>query len=332
MLILVIGCGSIGKRHIRNLKSMSVGEVIAYDTDDKQCSQVELEYGVKTYNDLESAFERKPQIAVICTPTNLHIPLSISAAKNDCHLFVEKPLSHTLNGIEDLIKVVKQKNLITLIGCNMRFHVGPRKVKEILNLGIIGKVLSARIETGSYLPGWRPQQNYKKTYSARENWGGGCVMDCIHEIDLALWYLDDVRSLYSVTKNLGVLDIDAEEISEIVCEFESGAIGSIHLDYISRTYERKNHIIGELGSIFWDFGKGSVEVYLADKDKWEEYKEPANYDINQMYVEELSYFISCVNENKETFNNVERAAKTLKFALAVKESSKLKKCISLDKG
>lgn len=329
MKILVVGCGSIGKRHIRNLKALSVRDIIAHDVQPERCHEVEREYGIKAYNDLKDALAQKPDAVLICTPTSLHIPPALSAAQNGCHLFIEKPLSHTLDGVDELLETVAQKNLITMVGCNMRFHPGPKKVKEIINSGLIGRLFSARIQTASYLPDWRPLQNYKESYSAREDLGGGCVLDCIHEIDLARWYLGDVKSVYSITKNMGVIDIETEEISEIVCEFRSGVIGSIHLDYISRTYERNNHIIGEKGAIFWDYRKGTVEVYLADEDKWEVYHQPLNYDTNQMFVDGLSYFISCMENNQNTFNDIEEATKALKFALAIKESSKINMSIKI---
>lgn len=328
MLILVVGCGSIGKRHIRNLKVLNAGDIIAYDVSVDQRCYIEREYGIKTYHSLEEALAQKPDIAIICTPTSLHIPPAIAAAQTGCHLFIEKPLSHTLDGVDELIEIVAQKKLISLVGCNMRFHHGPKKVKEIIDSDLIGRIFSARIQTSSYLPVLRT--NYKECYSAREDLGGGCILDCIHEIDLARWYLGDVKSVYSITRNMKVLNIETEELSEIICEFKSGTIGSIHLDCISRTYERNNQIIGEKGSIFWNFMKGAVDVYQADKYKWEVYTQPWNYDINQMYVDELLYFISHITKNQNTFNNVEEAAKTLKFTMAIKKSSEINKPVEIE--
>jgi len=326
---LVIGCGSIGKRHIRNLKALKAGNVIAHDVNADQCRNVEQEFGIKTYSSLDEALAQNPDIALICTPTSLHIPAAMAAARKGCHLFIEKPLSHTLEGVDELIEIVAQKKLISLVGCNMRFHHGPRKVKEIIDSGILGRIFSARIQTSSYLPDWRPSYNYKENYSARADLGGGCVLDCIHEIDLARWYFGDIKSVYSITRNIGALGIETEEISETVCDFKSGVVGSIHLDYISRTYERNNHIIAEKGSIFWDFRKGEVEVYMADGDKWIIYHQPLNYDINLIFVDELSYFIACMENKQNTFNDVREAAKTLQFALAIKQSSIINKSVSI---
>ena len=89
------------------------------------------------------------------------------------------------------------------------------------------------------------------------------------------------------------------------------------------------HFVGEKGSLFWDFGEGAVRVYLAEEDKWEVYRQPLKYDTNQMFIDELSYFLSCVQNNQNTFNDIEEAARTLKLALAVKESSETNKPVEL---
>lgn len=324
---MVIGCGSIGKRHIRNLKILKAGNIIAHDVDPDQCRNVEVEFGIKTYVNLDEALEQNPNVALICNPTSLHIPAAMAAARKSCHLFIEKPLSHTIEGVDELIEIVEKKKLISLVGCNMRFHHGPRKVKDLIDSGIPGKIYSARIQTSAYLPTLRP--NYKNSYAAREDLGGGCVLDSIHEIDLALWYFGDAMSVYSITRNMGALDIETEELSEIICEFRSGTIGSIHLDYVSRSYERTNQIIGENGSIFWDFMKGSVDVFKGEEDKWDIYDQPWNYDINQMFINELIYFLAHINDNRITFNNVRHAMKSLKFVEAVKQSSRLNKPIKI---
>ncbi|SDF57829.1 Predicted dehydrogenase [Methanolobus vulcani] len=330
MLGLVIGCGSIGKRHISNLIKLKNCQVIAYDISENQRLQVEDKFKITVFDNLCDAFEQKPMFAVICSPTYLHIEHAILAAQNGCHLFIEKPLSNLMTGMNTLFEDVSSQKLITFIGCNMRFHPGPSKVKEIISSGKIGKILYARIETSSYLPGWRPEQDYKKSYSANEQQGGGCVLDSIHELDLACWYLGDVKSVFSVTRNLGFLGIDAEEISEIISDFYSGTIASIHLDYVSQNYVRRNHIIGEYGSIFWDFNCVTVDVYLASTNEWEVHKLPENYDLNEMYIDEMRYFISCITDKTDSFNDIGFALKTLRYALAVKESSELKCMVTLE--
>jgi len=131
----------------------------------------------------------------IATPTYLHVEQAIAAASRGCHVFIEKPLSQTNQNLIDLVDEVERQDVISLVGCNMRFHPGPARVKKLLDDNSIGKVLFANLYAGSFLPGWRPGQDYTQSYSASSQMGGGCILDYIHELDLARWYLGDVEKV-----------------------------------------------------------------------------------------------------------------------------------------
>src|SRR5882672_7407751 len=124
----------------------------------------------------------RPDTVLVTAPSSMHVELAIVGARNGCHLFIEKPLSHTLDGVGELLETVKRQTLITMVGCNMRFHPGPALVKRLIDEGVVGNVLAARVKTGSYLPEWRPGMNYRDSYSASVQMGGGALLDCIHEI------------------------------------------------------------------------------------------------------------------------------------------------------
>ena len=127
---LVIGCGSIGKRHIENLRELGITKIFAFDLRPDRRSEVRSRFGIETVETLDAAWERRPDVAVITAPTALHIPLALHAAMQHCHLFIEKPLSNDWNNIERLLRLVEQNNLTTLVGCNMRFHPGLVMVKN----------------------------------------------------------------------------------------------------------------------------------------------------------------------------------------------------------
>lgn len=323
MRILVVGCGSIGKRHIRNLKAINAGEIIAFDVMPDRCAEVEKDYGIRAYHNLEEAIALKPDIAVICTPTSLHIPPAITAAKNGCHLFIEKPLSHTLDNIDELMDIVSRKGLITLVGCNMRFHPGILLLNELLQKNSIGKVICARVLAGQYLPDWHPWEDYRKGYSANRSLGGGVILDGIHEIDYISWLLGNVDEVFCFSGKFSSLEIDTEDMAEMLLKFSSGTIAEVHLDYIQRTYGRSCQIIGEQGTIMWDFTEKKVKLFSASDKEWHIFPEEPNYDINRMYMDEMEYFIRCVRTNEKTMNDIWEANSILKIALAAKESGKL---------
>ncbi len=290
MKFLVIGGGSIGKRHIKNLETIEAGEIFACDTSPERCRNIEQEFGVKTFTELETALEQKPNAALICVPTSLHLTAALAAAEKGCHLFIEKPLSHDLDGVDKLVETVKQKKLVSLVGCNMRFHPGVALMKKLLDKKSIGKVICARVQAGQYLPDWHPLEDYRKGYSASKALGGGIILDGIHEIDYIAWLMGNACRVGCFAGKISSLEIDTEDTAEILLGFESGAIVEVHLDYIQRAYARTCQIIGEEGTISWDMSEKQVKLYTADSKIWQVFPQAADYDINQMYIDEMKHF------------------------------------------
>lgn len=332
MLILVVGCGSIGRRHIRNLKTLEVEDIIAHDTQPERCHEVEQQYGVKAYNKLQEALAEKPEVALICTPTSRHMPPALSAARSGCHLFIEKPLSHSLDNVKKLLQIVAQKNLTTLVGCNMRFHPGIALMKELLDRKSVGRVVCARVQSGQYLPDWHPREDYRQGYSANEFLGGGVILDGIHEIDYITWFLGEVSQVFCFSGKLSSLEIDTEDTAEILLQFRSGPIAEVHLDYIQRSYGRSCQFIGEEGTILWDFNDRQVMVYSAQTNEWQVFPEEPDYDTNQMYVEEMKHFIDCLEGKTQPTQDISQGRSVLEIALAAKQSAETGKLINLTDG
>ena len=183
----IIGCGSIGQRHIGNLLALGEIEIVAFDVLAERRSQVKTKFQISTVDSLEDGWRRSPDVAFVTVPTSLHIPISLEAASHGCHLFIEKPLGDRLQDIDKLIATVKEKGLITLVGCNMLFHHGPDTIKKLLDQGAVGRIITALIDVGQYLPDWHPREDYRQLYSSNASLGGGVVLDGIHEIDYARW-------------------------------------------------------------------------------------------------------------------------------------------------
>jgi len=317
---LVVGCGSIGRRHLRNLKTLGLDDLQAFDPALENLAQANEETGAKVFTDFETALKQKPDVCFICSPSSLHFEQSLAAAQQNCHLFVEKPLSHNTDGLEELQNEIERRGLISLIGCNMRFHPGPEKVKELLEANVIGKILFARVYTGSYLPEWRPATDYRRSYSARKSLGGGVILDCIHEIDLAFWYSGSVSEVFGIAERLS-LDIETEDTAFLLLRHMNGIFSEIHLDYVQRTYERGCQIVGEAGTIFWNFREKQVRLYRTQGKTWQTFAQPENWELNQMYLDEAQHFLDCLQTGEQTICPVGQAAKILKIALAAKESA-----------
>ena len=326
---LVIGCGSIGKRHIKNLRALGVAEILAFDTRADRREEVASTLGVRSVENLEAAWELVPQVVIVAAPNALHIPIALQAAVRQCHLFVEKPLSHDLTGVEKLFEIVLHYGLVTLVGCNMRFHPGLSTLNNLLSDGVIGNVIATRVEVGHYLPDWHAWEDYRETYSARSELGGGVILDAIHEIDYIRWLLGEIIGATCVAAKLSRLEIDTEDVAAILVRFESGAVGEIHLDYVQRAYRRTCQIIGENGTLHWDYTEGEVRWFSAQTKRWKVYSNPPGWQPNQMYLEEMKHFLRCLAGKEKPALDVFEAAKVLGIALTAKESAREQRWIEI---
>ena len=280
---------------------------------------------------LDACMREKPDFAIITNETSFHVKTAIKLAKAGIHLFIEKPLSDSINGSRNLVNETKKRKLITMIACNFRFHPCLRKIKEIISKKEIGKILSIQVENGSFLPDWHPYEKYQQSYAANRELGGGVVLTCIHEIDYLYWFFGDVKEVFSITGKFSDLDISVEDLSAILLRFKNNVIAEIHLDYFQQPSYRGCKVIGTKGTLLWDIHTNVVRLYDVRKKRWIEKLKLPLYDMNLMYVDELLHFLNCVNKRKKSINDVEEGIRILNIALAVKKSSKIKKVIVPEK-
>lgn len=325
---LIIGCGSIGKRHLSNLQQLGVRHLLAFDISKSRLREVGERFGAETTADLPAALGSKVKVALVCSPTHLHLEHALQAARAGLHLFIEKPLAHKAEGLDELIGEVARRDLVTLVGCNFRFHPGLRRVKALLEKGAIGRVLAARAEFGQYLPDWRPQEDYRASYSAQRGMGGGVLLDRIHEIDYIRWLLGEVVEVYSMMGHLSSLEIDTEDTAEILLRFQTGAFGSVHIDYVRRTYNCRLDITGECGTIQWSYQDRRVCWYRADEEAWQSVQWP-HYDGNVMYRDEMRHFLNVLEGNERSEQDVAEGRKVLQIALAAQRASEVRKAVVL---
>ena len=327
MKALVIGYGSIGRRHIENLSSLKNIEIIVctkrkYDKflKQKKC---------KIYTSIEDCIKENPKFAIIANETRFHIRTALYLARAGIHLLIEKPLSYSLKGTNELLNIANKNKLIVLIGYNFRFHPCLELIREIILRGDLGRVISVRVENGSFLPDWHQYENYQTNYAARNDLGGGAVLTCIHEIDYLYWFFGNIRDVFSVTGRFSDLNIKAEDLSAIILRFKNNVIAEAHLDYFQQPSARNCKIIGTRGTLSWDIESNTVRFYDVKNKKWIEKLKLPKYDINMTYIKELTHLIECIESKAKPINDLKDGIYTLKVALDVKKSSKLKKTLSV---
>lgn len=341
--ILFVGLGSIGQRHLRNVyaKFGSKATILAYRgrnlkqtispnlTIDEDVDFIE-KYSVKVFTDLNQALAQSPDVAFICNPTSHHVSSCLAVARAGCDFFVEKPLSHSLDDLEELLSICQSKRLVSLVGYQLRFHPCYKLLKKLISQGTIGNLLSVHAEVGEYLPDWHKYEDYRQMYASRKDLGGGVVLSQIHEID----YLYDLFGMPSKVVALGGhlsdLEIDVEDVADILLEitFRGKSLPvSLHMDYIQQPPSRNCKIIGELGKITMDLTGLKVIVEKPGQEK--EVHDFSGLERNELFINEIDHFFECVANRQQPVVTLRDGFNSLRIALAVKESIETGQIISL---
>lgn len=316
---LFAGCGSIGRRHIRNLKDLIDCEILAYRVRNEDLGVFEKQYAIRSYYDLDEALNQNPDAVFVTNPTSCHLAVALKAAQRGCHLFIEKPISHNLEQVDDFIRLCEHKKLIVLLGYKMRFHKSIRLIKGFIDRGALGKVITARSHYGGYLPDWHPWEDYRRLYSARKELGGGIILDATHELDYLYWLLGDAVEVKSFHGKLSDLEINTEDTAEILLRFKSGAYGSVHMSYAQQPEFRRCEVFGASGTAVWDQYRKTVDFYDAGEKRWQSFPEGDDYDTNgEMFREEIRHFLACLERKETPIHTLYDSKRVLELALAAK--------------
>lgn len=334
MKILMIGLGSIGQRHLRNIKRVlgEEAEILAYRVRGLQRTfsdtmqirdrvSLEEEYHIRAFASLTEALLEKPELAFITNPTNMHIPCAIQCAKAGCHLFLEKPVSDSLEGIDELQKAAQDAGIKIFVGYQNRFHPAICAVKEVLEAGSLGKILSVHSVVGERLTTMHTYEDYKETYMARKDMGGGVVTNqLVHEMDYLYYLFGKPVSVYALGGTIGNLGIDVEDNCDALFLMENGTervAVNVHADFYQSPPSRFIKVIGEKGQIQADLINGTVTKTVSDVTEHIAFTE---FVRNDMFIEELKLFLSCVKEGGKEAITLEDGIVSLKMAMAIKES------------
>lgn len=345
MKVLFIGLGGIGQRHLRNLRAI-VGdtlEVIAYRernsskviTDKlaiEEGADLQSQFGIRVFSDLGEALAERPLIAFICNPTSKHMTAATAAAQAGCHLFIEKALSDSMEGVEELIALTETKGLVCLVGYQMRFHPCLRGLENILKLGSLGRVLAVNAEVGEYMPGWHQYEDYRQLYAARRDLGGGVIVSQIHEFDYIQWLFGLPTSVYAVGGHLSTLEIDVEDVASITMTcMQGGQTIPVHLhqDYLQRPPTRTCKVVGDAGKVVLDFMGLSLTHYGKD-GAVVAHSDFSGFERNRLFMDQTRHFLECVGTASEPCVTLRSGAQSLRMALAARQSMETGEIVKLN--
>ena len=319
MKFLIAGLGSIGRRHLRNLVALGERDILLYRTHQSTLPDAELE-GYPVFTGLDQALAQKPDAVIVSNPTALHLEVAIPAARQGCHLLIEKPLSSSLDRLDELEAAVQQGGGQVLTGFQFRFHPGLQQAKSLLEEDQIGRPVSLRAHWGEYLPGWHPWEDFRKGYSARSDLGGGVILTLCHPLDYARWLLGEVTDLWAFSGSLGDLELEVEDTAEIGLRFVHGSIGSVHVDYNQRPPSHHVEIVGTQGTLRWDNADGAVELFRAADNRWERFPAPEGFERNTMFLAQMQHFIEVACGRARPVCSLQDGIRALELALAAQAS------------
>lgn len=323
-MILIIGIGSIGKRHINNLIGLGYNNIVLVSRSGNVGENLNH---LPCYTNTQQAIENHAIThAFVCTPTSKHlIDLTILVENNIQNIYLEKPVSHNFEGIEELVTLSKNFKRF-VVGFDLHFDPGLNKVRQLILDKNIGNILSTNAFVGQYLPDWRPHEDHRKGMSASIEKGGGVLLDLIHEFDYVRWFLGTPTRLGSLVQHNKSLEIETEDLADVLIAFENNCTATIHLDYHQKKLVRNCIITGTNGTIKWDLS--ACQVDWIGKDKQEHQFNYKNFERNDRYVSIVKAFMN-ENEFDDRLVNLDDALVSLKMVLATKKSAQTNSFIDL---
>ncbi len=333
--ILVVGLGAAGQRHARNLRAI-LGDRLQLLAVRSRAStrylndrlevvpNVDVATGLnaRVFSNVEDVLAERPEAVVVANPSSLHLPIARRAAEAGCAVFVEKPLSHSWEGVPEFLELVKRNGLVTLVGYQWRFHPLLIEVKSFLDSGSLGRIVAAKAEYGEYLPGWHAYEDYRQSYAGRRDLGGGVLLTQIHDFDYLGWLLAWPDEVFSVGGHLSDLEIDVEDVASTIarCRVQGRHIPvHVHQDYLQNPPVRRCQLIAERGRIEIDLLASSLQVWNAAGERIRS-EEVTAFKRNEMFVAEMRHFLNCIGGREQPRIPAEQGARSLAVALAAQRS------------
>ncbi|NMB68347.1 MAG: Gfo/Idh/MocA family oxidoreductase [Chloroflexi bacterium] len=314
MKFLIAGFGSIGRRHLSNLLALGEKDILVYHTGHSTLPEAQLA-GFQVETDLGAALAQRPDAVIVANPTALHLAVAIPAAEAGCHILMEKPVSDSLEGTGELVTALRRGGGRLLVGFQFRFHPGLRKAAELLREGAIGRPVFARAHWGEYLPNWHPWEDYRQSYAARPELGGGVVRTLTHPFDYLRWLLGEAEVASAQVGTLGDLGIPVEDTAEVGLRFAGGTLGSLHLNYVQQPACHTLEIIGTQGTLRWDNADGGLHCFRVSTAAWEHYPVPDGFERNSLFLDEMRHFIDVTGGRAEPVCSLDDGLRVQQLAL-----------------
>jgi len=310
---LLIGTGSIGRRHLANLRALAPGVQVDVLREGRPGPLPEFDATLSTT--LDEALAKSPQLVIVATPTSAHLRYLQAAIAAGIAFYAEKPVVGSAAELDALEATCRGHRMPpNIVGCNLRFLPSLHRLRELVRDGALGNIARASFECGQWLPDWRPAQDYRQGYSARAELGGGVALDLIHEIDAARWVLGELRVLCAVSARNSALEISSSDTAAYLLQAERGALASVQVDYVARRATRRYRIVGDQATADWDLPARTLT--LSDVAGTRAIDLPADaFDVAGTYVTAMSELLAAIVAGTPTSQPLEEGMRSLRIAL-----------------
>jgi predicted dehydrogenase len=310
MKVLVIGLGSMGKRRIRNLKSLGIDNIAGFDVRSDRLQEATLKYEIQPFSSFSEALDVfTPSIAVISVSPDSHTGYIESCIASGINCFIEASVTDK-DDIFRLSSIAENSRLVIAPSCTMLYYPGPAKIKELVNSKKYGRVINFTYHSGQYLPDWHPWEDISEFYVSKRETGG-----CREIVPFELTWLNDIfgyPEVVSSTKTkLSDIEADIDDIYQISLCYPGRVLGSLIVDVIARPKARREMFINlERGQIVFSSHENCIRHIGIDSNQWEIENLPSgtieNMYINpeEPYIRELDNFLkACQQEEPRLFPN-----------------------------
>ena len=322
--VLVVGCGSIGKRHARLLGERPDVEVWVCDAlESNLAAAVEQAPGAKPYTDYASALADKPDAVYVCTPNHLHAPMSIAALRVGCNVLCEKPLADTVENAEAIAEAAAASDRMLQVGYSLRSHGGLRRVQELVATGDCGTLIGGRAMVGTYFTLMCATTPYRMT---EEN---ALIVDYTHLLDYLRLFFGDLERVSAESAALGDLEMRPRpNLFSLLLKYRSGAVAQCHMDYVQHPQRSTVELYGDRQTITYDFQTGQLQVFDRDKAGcYTEFVTVARDDIYRVQIEE---FLTRRGTTRVPLVSAEDGVAALKAARAAVEWARTGRAINVN--
>lgn len=292
--VLVCGAGSIGRRHIANLKALGATPLL-WRSRSELASQAALELEVDVDTDRTRLLARSDAVVVATAPDS-HVALALEALEAGLPVFLEKPVAHDRTGVDALLALARETGLAVEIGCQLRHHPTLRELARRIDTGEDGPVLAFQACIGQRLDQWRPGTDHRTGFSADAARGGGALFELVHEIDAIRWIAGPIARVGATLRTLGDPCLKADDLANLTLELRGGAVGQIQLDMLSPAYRRHTEIICRDALWRWDYLTGELTRTDAQGVSSLVAKPPAGFERNDMFLAHMRHFLSRVTD------------------------------------